>query len=137
MTEYFTEFRARSFAQFADLEERLKVSNSALEVLEQVADPVMEMAFPDARNSDNPPSRLELLKATPGRMRTHMKEVALISSDQALAIVKSQNPWVDLGRVGKGFAADVDEEKVASLLEEARPISNLLVENLELDSPVE
>ena len=66
-----------------------------------------------------------------------MMEVALISSDQALATVKSHYPWVDLGRVGEGFAADADEAKVASLLEETRPISNLLVENLELDSPVE
>ena len=42
----FAEFRVRSLAQFIDLQERLKVSNSAIETLERATDPVLEVVFP-------------------------------------------------------------------------------------------
>ena len=120
-------------AQFADLEGRLKVANSALAELERAADPVLEVAFPDAREAAEPPPRLELLRMVPERLRAHMKEVALISSDQALAIMKSHYPRADLTRFEEGYAEGATEEGVVTLLEEVRPISNVLVENLELD----
>ena len=125
------------FAQFADLEGRLKVANSSLADLERASDPVLEMVFPGARAAANPPSRVELLGAAPERLRAHMKEVALISFDQALAVLKSHYPRADLTRFGEGYAEGVTEESVAALLEEARPISNVLVENLDLDPAVE
>ena len=95
------------------------------------------MAFPGARTGANPPSRVELLGAAPERLRAHVKEVALISSDQALAVLKSHYPRADLTRFGEGYAEGATEESVAALLEEARPISNVLVENLDLDPAVE
>ena len=125
------------FAQFADLEGRLKVANLALAEMEQAADPVLEVAFPDAGKDANPPPRLELLKMAPERIRAHLKEVALISADQVLAVVKSHYPRVDLVRFGEGYAEGATEEGVAALLEETRPVSSLLVDNLELDSPLE
>ena len=79
-----------------DLQERLKVSNLAVEALEDAADPVLEIAFPGACKGSNPPSRVELLKAAPERLRAYIKEVALISSDQALALVKSHYTRVEL-----------------------------------------
>ena len=57
------------FAQFADLEGRLKAANSALADLERATDQVLEVAFPDAREAANPPSRLELLRMGPERLR--------------------------------------------------------------------
>ena len=125
------------FAQFADLEGRLKAANSALAELEQAADPVLAVAFPDAGEAANPPPRLELLRMAPERLRAHVKEVALVSTDQALAIVKSHYPRVDLVRFGEGYAEGATEGGVTALLEEARPVSNVLVENLELDPPAE
>ena len=125
------------FAQFADLEGHLKAANSALADLERATDPVLEVAFPDARAAANPPSHMELLRMAPERLRAHMKEVALISSDQALAVMKSHYPRADLARFGEGYAEGATEESVTALLDEARPISNVLVENLELDPSVE
>ena len=125
------------FTQFADLEGCLKVANSSLADLERACDPILDMAFPGARAGANPPSRVELLGATPERLRAHVREVALISSDQALAVLKSHYPRADLARFGEGYAEGATEESVAALLEEARPISNVLVENLDLDPAVE
>ena len=119
ITRSSTEFRARSLAQFADLQERLKASNSAVEVLERAADPVLEIAFPGACQRGDPPSRVELLRAAPERLRAIAKEAALLSSDRALTLVKSHYTRVDLQRVGEGFAADADDEKIESLMKEA------------------
>ena len=116
---------------------RLKVANSSLTDLERASDPVLEMVLPGARAGATPPSRAELLRAAPERLRAHMKEVALISSDQALAVLKSHYPRADLTRLGEGYAEGATEASVAALLEEARPISNVLVENLDLDPAVE
>ena len=52
---------------------------------------------------------------------------------QALAVVKSHYPRVDLQRFGEGFAADVNEDKFDSLTLEVTPTAELLVENLDLD----
>ena len=92
------------FAQFADLEGRLKVANSSLADLERATDPILEMVFPGARAAVKPPSRAELLGAAPERLRAHVKEVALVSSDQALAVMKSHYPRADLTRFGEGYA---------------------------------
>ena len=51
--------------------------------------------------------------------------------------MKSHYTRVDLQRVGKGFVADADEEKNESLMKEAQPISNVIIEDLDLGSPVE
>ena len=50
-------------------------------MLERAADPVLEIAFLDASQRSDPPSRVELLKAASERLRGYIKEVALISSD--------------------------------------------------------
>ena len=70
-------------------------------------------------------------------MKAYIREVALISTDQALALMKSHYPRADLQRLGEGFTEDVDDEKADSLIKIVRTISNLLVENLDFDSPVE
>ena len=136
-SKLLADFRTRTLAQFIDLEERLKTSRSSLEGLQEAADPMLKIAFPDAYEGGSPPSRLELLKAAPGRLKAHIKEVALVSTDQALALMKSHYPRVDLQQLGEGFTEDVYEAKADSLIKDVRPISDLLVENLDFDSPVE
>ena len=108
-----------------------------LEGLQEAADSVLKIVFSDVYEGGSPPSRLELLKAAPGRLKDHIKEVALISTDQALALMKSHYPRADLQRLEEGFTEDVDEAKADSLIKDVRPISDLLVENLDFDSPVE
>ena len=76
-----------------------------------------------------------LLEAVPERLGDHLREVALISFDQALALVKSHFCRADLQRVAEGFAADADDEKIDALLKEARPVSNVIVDDLGLGTP--
>ena len=96
---------------------------------------MLEIAFLGASQRSDPPLCVELLKAAPERLRSYIKEVALLSSDQAFALVKSHYIRVDLQRVGEGFAADADDDKVESLMKEARPISSIVVEDLDLGFP--
>ena len=78
-----------------------------------------------------------LLEAAPERIRNHLREVALISSDQVLTLVKTHFCRVDLQRVAEGFAADADDEKIEALLKEARPVSNVIVDDLDLGIPAD
>jgi hypothetical protein len=105
--------------------------------LEKAADPMLEVVFPGARERIDAPTRVKLLEAAPERMKTYVKDVALVSSDQALALVKSHYPRVDLQRVGEGFAADAEDEKIESLMAEARAISSVVVDDLDLDLPAQ
>ena len=57
----------------------------------------------------------------------------MTSTVQALVVVKSYYPRMDLHRFGEGFIADVDEDKFDSLTLEVKPTVELLVENLDLD----
>ena len=78
----------------------------------------MDVAFPDVGKEANPSPRLELLKMAPERIRAHVKELALVSADQVLAVVKSHYPRVELARFREGYAEGSTEEGVAALLEE-------------------
>ena len=105
--------------------------------MEKAADPVLEVFFPGFRERSDVPARAELLEATPERVKTLIRDVALVSSDQALALVKSHYPRVDLQRVGEGFAADAGDEEIESLMVEARAISSIIVDDIDLDLPAQ
>ena len=53
---------------------------------------------------------------------------------QALAVVKSRYPRVDLQRFEVGFTADVDDAKLEALSLEIEHTAASLVENLYLDA---
>ena len=99
----------------------------------EAVDPILQIAFPDGLEEGVPSAWQEHLKLVPGQLKTQLKETAMTGTVQALAVVKSHYPWVDLQRLGEGFAADVDEDKFESLMLDVRSTDDLLVENLDLE----
>ena len=62
-----------------------------------------------------------------------MKRATTAGTIQALAMVKSHYPGVDLNRFEEDYTTDVDEAKLLTLTAEAEPIAESLVELIELD----
>ncbi len=75
----------------------------------------------------------ERLKQIPDRLKEKVKRAAIAGAIQALAMVKSHYPGVDLNRFEEGYTADVDEAKLSTLTAEAEPVAEFLVEFVELD----
>ena len=98
------------------------------------SEPILKIAFLDEPVGENPTARLEGLKEAHERLKGLLKEVATMSSIQALALVKSHYPRVDLRRIGKGFAADADDNKIKALLSEIKPTSELLVSQQDMEA---
>ena len=69
----------------------------------------------------------------PKKLKSQIKEVVIATAVQALAVVKSHYPRVDLQWIKEGFAEDTDEDKMDALLLDVKSTSDLLVENLDLD----
>ena len=62
----------------------------------EVAEPILQMAFPDGPEAGAPSGLLEHLELVPERLRVKLKRTVLTTTVQALAIVKSHYPGVDL-----------------------------------------
>ena len=89
------------------------------------AEPILQMAFPDGPEARAPSGLLERLELVPKRLRAKLKHTALTATVQALAIVKSHYPDVDLHRF--------DEVKLECLSIEVEPTTERLVDFLDLD----
>ena len=59
--------------------------------------------------------------------------MAVAAGCMALSLVKSHYPRVDLQQVEEGYAADVDDDAIDVLQDEARPTAEMVVSELELD----
>ena len=66
-------------------------------------------------------------------MTAKVKDAATAGTIQALAMVKSHYPFVDLKRFEVGYAAGTDEDKLDALTSEMEPTAEVLVELLDLD----
>ena len=75
----------------------------------------------------------ERLKRVPNKLKGKVKRAATAGTIQALAMVKSHYPGVDLNQFEEGYTADVDEAKLLTLTAEAEPVAESLVELVELD----
>ena len=75
----------------------------------------------------------ERLKQFPDKLKEKVKHAAIAGAIQALAMVKSHYPGVDLNHFEKGYTADVDEAKLSTLTTEFEPIAEFLIELVELD----
>ena len=95
--------------------------------------PVLEVGFPRAYVQENLPTRLELLKQAPGKLRKVIWTIAMAAGSMALTLVKSHYPRVDLGRVEEGYAADVDDDAVDALHEEVGPAAEIIASEVEID----
>src|SRR6266540_4548689 len=75
----------------------------------------------------------ERLKLVPDEVSTRLKGAAASGTMQALALVKSHYPFVDLKRIKTGFTAKTDEAKFDQLLSEVEPTAEVLVGFMNID----
>ena len=75
----------------------------------------------------------ERLKRVPNKLKGKVKRAATAGTIQALAMVKSHYPGVDLNRFEEGYTVDVDEAKLEALTAKAEPVAESLVDLLDLD----
>ena len=69
----------------------------------------------------------------PDEVSMRLKGAAVSGTMQALALVKSHYPFVDLKRLETGFTAETDEAKFDQLLSEAEPTTEVLVDFMNID----
>ena len=62
-----------------------------------------------------------------------LKGAAASGTMQALALMKSHYPFLNLKRFETGFAAETDEAKFDELLSEAEPIADVLAGFMNID----
>src|SRR5438034_709189 len=99
----------------------------------EAADPILQIAFPGGSKAGVPSAWQDRLKLVPDRLKAKLKRTIPIAMVQALVVVKSHYPGVDLQRFEEGFTADVDKAKLETLTIEVEPTTESLVENLDLD----
>ena len=100
---------------------------------QQTADLILQYATPNGSEAGVSSSWQECLKRVPDKLKEKVKHTAIADMIQALAMVKSHYPGVDLNLFEEGYTADVDEAKLLTLIMEAEPIAESLVELIELD----
>ncbi len=75
----------------------------------------------------------ECLKLVPDRLKAKVKRAAFAGTVQALPMVKSHYPSVDLKHFEEGYTVDVDEAKLEALTAEAEPTAESLVVMIDLE----
>ena len=83
--------------------------------MSEAADPILQIAFSDGPQEGVPSAWQERLKLVPDRLKTQLKEMVMTAIVQALAVVKSHYPRVDLQCFEEGFMADVNDAKLKAL----------------------
>ncbi len=97
------------------------------------ADLILQKVFPKGMEAGAPSDWQERLKLVPGEVSLRLKGAAASATMQALALVKSHYPFVDLKRFETGFAAGTDEAKFEDLLSEAEPTADVLAGFMNID----
>ena len=69
----------------------------------------------------------------PDEVSMRLRGAAVSGTMQALALVKSHYPFVDLKCIEAGFTAETDEAKFDQLLSEAEPTTEVLVDFMNID----
>ena len=69
----------------------------------------------------------ERLKLVPGEVSMRLKGAAASGTMQALALMKSHYPFLDLKRFETGFTTETDEAKFQQPLSKAEPTTDVLV----------
>src|SRR5947207_10999655 len=91
------------------------------------ADLILQKVFPKGVEAGAPNVWQERLKLVPDEVSMRLKGAAATGTMQALALVKSHYPFVDLKRLETGFTTETDEAKFDQLLSEAEPAAEVLV----------
>ena len=97
------------------------------------ADLILQKVFPKGMEAGAPSDWQERLKLVPGEVSLRLKGAAASATMQALALVKSHYPFVDLKRFETGFATGTSEAKFEDLLSEAEPTADVLASFMNID----
>ena len=94
---------------------------------------ILQKVFPKGVEAGAPSDWQERLKLVPGEVSLRLKGVAASATLQALAMMKSHYPFVDLKRFETGCAAGTSEAKFEELLSEAEPTADVLAGFMNID----
>ena len=113
--------------------EQIQLLRSEGDKVRAAADLVLQKVFPKGVEAGAPSDWQERLKLVPGEVSLRLKGAAASGTMQALELVKSHYPFVDLKRFKTGFSAETDEAKFDELLSEAEPVADVLVGFMNID----
>jgi hypothetical protein len=97
--------------QFVDSLQRIKTLGEELEDLRGAARELVGMVDPPEESETNPRPLLERLREAPKKVMEFLSEAPVTCVNNALAIVKSFLPSVQLEIFAQGMAADCTEEQ--------------------------
>ena len=113
--------------------EQIRLLQAKGDKVHGTADLILQKVFPKGVEAGALSDWQERLKLVPGEVSLRLKGAAASGTMQALALVKSHYPFVDLKRFETGFAAETDEAKFDELLSEAEPVSDILAGFMNID----
>src|SRR6266542_2502102 len=97
------------------------------------ADLILQKVFPKGVEVGAPSDWQERLKLVPDEVSMRLKGAAASGTMQALALMKSHYPFLDLKRFEIGFTAETDEEKFDELLSDTELIADVLAGFMNID----
>src|SRR6266508_6752782 len=97
------------------------------------ADLILQKVFPKGVEAGTPSVWQERLKLVPDEVSARLKGAAASGTMQALVLMKSHYPFLDLKRFETGFTSKTDEVKFEQLLSEAEPTADVLVGFMNID----
>src|SRR5438105_9302965 len=106
--------------------EQIQLLRAEGDKVRAAADLILQKVFPKGVEAGAPSDWQERLKLVPGEVSLRLKRAAASGTMQALALVKSHYPFMDLKRFEIGFAAETDEAKFDELLSEAELVADVL-----------
>ena len=130
---YRTEHREGSRRQFEHYQAEIKFLQTEWAGVEETADLILQYVVPNGSEAGVSCAWQERLKLVPDRPKAKVKRADFVGTVQALAMVKSHYPGVDLKRFEEGYTVDVDEAKLEGLTAEAGPTVESLVDMLDLE----
>src|SRR6266540_896063 len=99
------------------------------------ADLILQKIFPKGVEAGAPSDWQERLKLVPDEVSMRLKGAAASGTMQALALMKSHYPFLDLKRFKTGFTVETDEAKFDELLSEAESIADVLAGFMNMYKP--
>ena len=101
--------------------------------LRATTDLILQKVFPKGVEAGAPSDWQEHLKLVPDEVSARLKGAAVSGTMEALALMKSHYPFLDLKRFETGFTVETDEAKFDQLLSEAEPAADVLVGFMNID----
>ena len=114
--------------------ERTQLLQAESDKARAIADLILQKVFPKGMEVGAPSDWQERLKLVPGEVSLRLRGAAASATLQALALVKSHYPFVDLKRFETGCAAGTSEARFEGLLSEAEPTADVLASFMNIDN---